>query len=60
MFILLFYLSLKDAESLSFGKFEILILNLKISQEQNHPQKLHTLCFLKSDMKWHFLSLSDT
>lgn len=36
MFILLFYLSLKDAESLSFGKFEILILNLKISQEQNH------------------------
>lgn len=60
MFILLFYLSLKDAESLSFGKFEILILNLKISQKQNDPRKLPTLCFLKSDMKWHFLSLSDT
>lgn len=60
MFILLFYLSLKYAESLSFGKFEILILNLKVSQEQSHSQKLHTLCFLKSDMKWHFLSLSDT
>lgn len=60
MFILLFYLSLKDAESLSFGKFEILILNLKISREQNHPQKLPTLRFLRSDVKRHFLSLGDT